>query len=390
MKTANVSLPLLGTFLVFFAAVHAETRAANASSDLGGTSWQLVKFQGGDGVTLAPPDKAKYTIEFAKDGEASIRIDCNRGRATWKSTGPGQLQFGPLALTRAMCPPTLLNERIPNDLPSIRSYSLKEGHLFLSLAEDEGTYEMEPAGENRAVAKTPAISGLPATFAGTWPCADCPGILYQVNLLSDHTFVSRMTYEERSTRLDDHGSWELASDGKTLVLHGQHGAPEKFALQDADTLRKLDVNGHEIQSRLNLNYDLKRAKEFMPIELRDKGVGNTSLENTHWTLIQLGDKPVTASSKQSEPYFVLNSETDRVSGSGGCNRLTGSYKLKGDQLSFSQMAGTMMACVDGMDTEKDFLKSLNEVTKWRIAGQQLDLSDARGKLVAQFEARHEK
>jgi heat shock protein HslJ len=54
------------------------------------------------------------------------------------------------------------------------------------------------------------------------------------------------------------------------------------------------------------------------------------------------------------------------------------------------MAGTMMACVEGMDTEKDFLKSLNEVTKWRIAGQQLDLSDARGKLVAQFEARHEK
>jgi hypothetical protein len=35
-----------------------------------------------------------------KIGNAMI---CNRGRGTWKSAGPNQLQFGPLALTRAMC-----------------------------------------------------------------------------------------------------------------------------------------------------------------------------------------------------------------------------------------------------------------------------------------------
>lgn len=288
MKTANVSLCILGAFLAFFATPHAQTPRANASSDdLGGTSWQLVKFEGSDGITLAPNDKAKYTIEFANDGQVNVRIDCNRGWGTWKSTGPGQLQFGPLAVTRAMCPPTLLSQHIPNDWQDIRSYILKEGHLFLSLTADRGTYEMEPVGENRAAAKTPAISGLPATFAGTWPCADCPGILYQVNLLPNHTFVSRMTYEDRSTRSDDHGSWEVTSDGKTLVLRGQHGAPEKFALHNADTLRKLDVNGHEIQSKLNLNYDLKRAPKFKSIALPDKGIGNSALENTHGTLIQL-------------------------------------------------------------------------------------------------------
>jgi len=34
---------------------------------------------------------------------------CNRGRATWKSAGPNELQFGPFALTRAMCPPAGLD-----------------------------------------------------------------------------------------------------------------------------------------------------------------------------------------------------------------------------------------------------------------------------------------
>ena len=72
-----------------------------------GRSWQLVKFQGSDGTTLTPDDRARYTIEFVADGQLTARVDCNRGRGTWKSSGPNQVQFGPLALTRAKCPGAL-------------------------------------------------------------------------------------------------------------------------------------------------------------------------------------------------------------------------------------------------------------------------------------------
>jgi len=58
-----------------------------------------VKFQSSDEKTLTPDEKAKYTIAFGTDGRVSARIDCNRGIGTWKSSGPNQLQFGPLALT---------------------------------------------------------------------------------------------------------------------------------------------------------------------------------------------------------------------------------------------------------------------------------------------------
>ena len=71
---------------------------------IGDTSWQLVKFQGGDGTVLMPDDKAKYTVAFANDGNVSVRFDCNRGRGAWILTGPNQLRFGPIALTRAVCP----------------------------------------------------------------------------------------------------------------------------------------------------------------------------------------------------------------------------------------------------------------------------------------------
>ena len=79
-----------------------------------------------------------------------------------------------------------------------------------------------------------------------------------------------------------------------------------------------------------------------------------------------------------------------MSGSDGCNRLMASYELKGDQLTFGQTAGTMMACPEGMETEKLFLEALKHVSRWKIAGQHLALIDAAGNEVARFEARRMK
>jgi para-nitrobenzyl esterase len=116
---------------------------------IGGISWQLVKFQGGDGTALVPDDKAKYTAAFANDGNVSVRFDCNRGRGDWILNGPNQLRFGPLALTRAACPPGSLHDHLVKRWPSIRSYSVKDGHLFLSLVDNGGTYEFEPVPSSR-------------------------------------------------------------------------------------------------------------------------------------------------------------------------------------------------------------------------------------------------
>lgn len=126
-----------------------DARAAAAdpqpsSPALAGTAWQLVKFQSGDGTTLTPDDKARYTVAFGEDGRVAVRIDCNRGAGSWKSTAPNALQFGPLALTRAFCPRPSLGDRVSRDWPAIRSYTLKDGHLFLSLMADGGIYEFEP------------------------------------------------------------------------------------------------------------------------------------------------------------------------------------------------------------------------------------------------------
>jgi heat shock protein HslJ len=248
--------------------VHAQNASENATNDLQGT-WQLVQFQGSDDKTLVPSEKSKYTLTFAADGTIAARIDCNRGHGTWKSSGPKQLEFGPMALTRAMCPPAPLNDRLPGDLGYVRSYVLRDGHLFLSLMADGGVYEFEPA------------------------------------------------------KLEQSGSSEKAA--------------------------------------------------------------TASLENTYWKLVSLGKTNIPNLPREAQ--IVLNPNMQRVAGSGGCNRITGSYEVSGNQIRFNQMASTMMACPEGMDTEKNFMNALNQAKTWKISGERLELFGANGESVAKFESR---
>ena len=123
--------------------------SATVDTSLEGTYWQLVKFQGSDGTTLTPDDRAKYTIEFVTGGQLTARVDCNRGRGTWKLSGSNQVQFGPLALTRAKCAEGSLHDQVVKQWNYIRSYVMKDGHLFLSLMADGGIYEFEPITESK-------------------------------------------------------------------------------------------------------------------------------------------------------------------------------------------------------------------------------------------------
>jgi len=150
VTTPRATAPTLPTLLLLVTLAAAcgavtTTPSGAAPAGLGGTEWRLVRFQGGDERILTPDDRAKYTIAFNADGSVTARIDCNRGRGTWSSSGPSQLQLGPLALTRAMCPPGSLHERIVRDWSFVRSYVIRDGHLFLALFAGAGIYELEPA-----------------------------------------------------------------------------------------------------------------------------------------------------------------------------------------------------------------------------------------------------
>jgi heat shock protein HslJ len=79
-------------------------------------------------------------------GRLTMQLDCNRATGTWTSQGgdSGAFSFGPLATTRALCPPPSMDSRIAGDAQYVRSYLLRDGRLYLSLMADAGIYAWEP------------------------------------------------------------------------------------------------------------------------------------------------------------------------------------------------------------------------------------------------------
>lgn len=123
----------------------------------------------------------------------------------------------------------------------------------------------------QAAAPAPAAPGMlglpPASFTGTLPCADCPGIDWQVDLLADGSFQLRQTWQDRGpdNTQDDIGRWTVGSDGKSLVLQGGREAPVILEIRDGDTLRLMDQEGQPITS--DLPYELARS-DVTPLEPR--------------------------------------------------------------------------------------------------------------------------
>lgn len=111
-----------------------------------------------------------------------------------------------------------------------------------------------------------------------------------------------------------------------------------------------------------------------------------SLGGTDWQLTQLMGRPVDDVELGREPGIRFDPEQQRVFGSSGCNRFTGSYSIDGNRLALSSLAMTRMACARGMKTEAAYAEVLEKAARWQISGQQLQLYGADGALLAEFKA----
>jgi heat shock protein HslJ len=110
------------------------------------------------------------------------------------------------------------------------------------------------------------------------------------------------------------------------------------------------------------------------------------LQSTRWVPITIDSQPITLAPQQREPF--INLQSNRVTGYGGCNRLSGGYEHGASALKFTQVATTRMACEQGGDIEQSLLNVLESTAAWRIAGDKLELLDNAGNVLAAFVARN--
>jgi uncharacterized lipoprotein YbaY/heat shock protein HslJ/uncharacterized lipoprotein NlpE involved in copper resistance len=114
-----------------------------------------------------------------------------------------------------------------------------------------------------------------------------------------------------------------------------------------------------------------------------------SLRGTLWRLQALQDSSGPTLYKPPGPALelLLAVDQERVSGTGGCNRLMGGFRLAGEELSFSRLASTQMACSpEVMAFERRYSEALAQVRRWSIDKRNLLLQDAAGRTLLLFRA----
>ncbi len=157
--------------------------------------------------------------------------------------------------------------------------------------------------------------------------------------------------------------------------------PELMSLESAYLEALGTVTGFSVDGRLSLHgdgMDLTFDEEVPPVAL--------PLVGTTWTLTTIASGDAVSSVLNGTEVTAELTADGTVSGSAGCNRYSGSYTWTDDQLSFSSLASTKMACADDvMAQESAFLASMQEVASFAIEGSQLTVSDAAGALLLGFD-----
>ena len=167
--------------------------------------------------------------------------------------------------------------------------------------------------------------------------------------------------------------------------HAQIKENYRYAVQAkillGGTLRYFNKQAYLVITGGNPN---RREIVVEPVSQSKTAGPSAQLENTYWKLIEVNAKAVSVSPKRREAHLLFKPNGNKLQGFGGRNRIIGGYERKGDSIRF-KASSTMMACVDGMDTEQEFLKALEAATSFKLSGEELELDDNDG-LLARFRA----
>jgi heat shock protein HslJ len=374
----------LAALLVIAAgAAYAQT-AQDARAALGGTSWRLVRFQGGDDSVLTPDDRSKYTIQFDAGGGLTARLDCNRGRGTWTSSGPSQLQLGPLALTRAMCPPGSLHDQIVKQWAYVRSYILKDGRLFLSLMADGGIYEFEPIVGHETGATMGATSTqgtVPAVEGSLWRLVQVRGQTNQAVASLQRPPTLRLNGGQAAAfggcnRFT--GAYTLAGERITFgnFAGTMMACPPPVMTIEAAFAKALTgaLRAAVVGDRLTLSQDASADPALVfvaePPPVIEGAWEVTALDNGRQGLAS----PVAGTS------LSVTFKDGAVVGSAGCNTFRGRYTRDGTQIAIGPVAATRKTCEASgvMEQEGRLLSALQSATAWSIESDTLELRRADG------------
>jgi heat shock protein HslJ len=106
------------------------------------------------------------------------------------------------------------------------------------------------------------------------------------------------------------------------------------------------------------------------------------LEAVRWEVTGYNNGRQAVVGTKTGTRLTLMFQGGKVSGSSGCNRFHGPFKVEGSALKIGALATTRKACDDAVMTqEREFLRALESATTWDIVRGMLDVHRADGERV---------
>ena len=233
------------------------------------------------------------------------------------------------------------------------------------------------AGRAEAQGQTPAIRG---SAAYRERMALPPGAVLQVELLdisradapAERLAMARFPIEHQ-VPIDFALPYDPAriQPGHGYAVRGVIEVEGRVAFR-TDTIHQVLTRGAGEEVALRL----VRATEAAAPEAAPTLVG------PEWVAEDIGGRGVVDRARTSLTFTA----DGKVSGSGGCNRIAGSYTLVGETIAFGQMISTMMACAPPIgEQEQRFMRVLGQARRWRITPEgKLELLDPAGVRLARL------
>jgi copper homeostasis protein (lipoprotein) len=125
------------------------------------------------------------------------------------------------------------------------------------------------------------VKKFAGVFFDTLPCADCPGIVTQLYLKPDNSFIMEQAYLGKSV-VYDLGKWSVTDS--ILKLTGSEG-PRQFKVVNFAVIKLLDNEGRMIDDTTNAHIILSRIntpfKPLQPIPVEGIFSANGDTMNIH-------------------------------------------------------------------------------------------------------------
>jgi uncharacterized lipoprotein NlpE involved in copper resistance len=183
------------------------------------------------------------------------------------------------------------------------------------------------------------------TYEGVLPCADCPGIKTRLTLNQDGSYELSTQYLDRQPAPQVvRGQFTWNAGGNAVALDAKGGG-QQFSVGEG-RLSQLNRDGTPVMAS-SANRVLTLVS---PAASATPAAADTvkTLESHRWTLESASDgqgRRIEAISPGPGRAFVFGFADARLHVQGGCNQLTGGYKVSVEgQLKVGRMAATMMAC----------------------------------------------